>query len=107
MSAPNSDEVNASLTSDETHSLGSHEVEDVGNAATSSSALLTSQEIARRIRAPTDPLTKQSDKLCDLMREVRRDTSRRSEETSGLVEGHLRPRRVRFDSQIYLGVKKN
>ena len=32
MSAPNSEEVNTSLTGDGAHSLGSHEVENVGNA---------------------------------------------------------------------------
>ena len=88
----NSEEVNTSLTCDETHSLGSHEVEDVGNAATSSSAPITSEEVARQIEAATDPSTKQLEKLCDRMIELRRDTSRRSEETSRVVQGPSRPR---------------
>ena len=48
MSAPNSEEVNTSSTGDETHGSGSHEVEDVGNAATSSCAPFTSEEVAPR-----------------------------------------------------------
>ena len=68
MSAPNSQEVNASLTGDETHSSSGREVEDVGNAATSSSAPITSEEVARQIEAATDTLTKQVEKLCDLMK---------------------------------------
>ena len=91
MSAPNSEEVNTSLTGDETLSSGSQEVEDVGNAVTSSSAPITSEEVAREIKADTDPLTKQLEKLCDLMIELRRDTPRRSEATSGPVQGPLRP----------------
>ena len=59
MSAPNSEEVNTSMTGDETHSLGSREVEDVGNAAASSSVPNTSEERVRQIKAATDPLTQQ------------------------------------------------
>ena len=59
MSAPDSGEVNISLTDDETHSFGSHEVEDVGNAATSPSAPNTSEEVARHVKTATDSLTKQ------------------------------------------------
>ena len=85
------------MTGDETHSLGSHEVEDVGNAAASSSSPITSEEVARQIKAATDPLTKQLEKLSHLMKELRRHTSRRSEKTSGLVQGPPRPRGGRFD----------
>ena len=91
MSAPNSEEVSTSLTGDETHSLGSHELEDVGKAATSSNTPITSEEVTRQIKAATDPLTKQLEKLCDLMRELPRDAPRHSGETSGLVQGPSRP----------------
>ena len=70
MSAPNLEEVNTSLTGDETHSLGSNEVEDVGNATTGSSIPLTSEEVARQIKAATGPLTKQLKTLCGQMREL-------------------------------------
>ena len=83
------------MTGDETHSLDSHEPEDAGNVAASSSVPITSKEVARQIKVATDPLTKQLEKLCDLMKELRRDTSRRSEETSGLVQGPSRPRATR------------
>ena len=79
MSAPNSEEVNTRLTCDKTHGLGNHDVEDVGNAATSSNVPITSEEVARQIRAATSLLTKRLEKFCDLTRELRRDTSRRSE----------------------------
>ena len=62
------------MTGDETHSLGSDEAEDVGNAVTSSSIPITSEEVARQIKVPSDPLTKQLEKLCDLMKEMQRDT---------------------------------
>ena len=100
MRASNSEEVNTRLTSDETHILGNHEVEDVGNDATSSSAPITSEEVARQIKVATDPLTKQLEKLCDPMKGLRRDTYRRSEETAGLVQGPSRPRGDRFDRMI-------
>ena len=80
MSAPNSKEVDTSLTDDQTHGLGSHEIEDVGNAATSSSVPITSKEVARQIKSATDPLTKQLEKFSELIRELRRDAPKRSEE---------------------------
>ena len=55
MSAPRPKEVNTSLMGYETHSLGIHEVEDVGNAATNSSDPITSEEVARQNKATTDP----------------------------------------------------
>ena len=100
MNAPNSQEVKTKLTGDETHSLGSHEVEDFGNVAASSSAPITSEEVPRQIKAANDPLTKQLEKLCDLMRELRRDTCRLSEEISGLFQGPSRPRGDTFDKMI-------
>ena len=45
MSAPNTEEVNTTPRGDESHILGSHELVDVGNAATSSSATITSEAI--------------------------------------------------------------
>ena len=73
MSAPNSGEVNTSMTGDDTHSLGSHEVEDVDNAAASFSVPITSEEVARQIKVTNDPLTKQLGKLCDLMKRKQQD----------------------------------
>ena len=92
MSAPISEEVKIRLTGDETHSLSSHEVDDAGNAASGSSAPFTLEKVARQIKAATDPFTKELEELSDLMSELRRDTSRRSEEIYGLDQGPLRPR---------------
>ena len=97
MSAPNSEELNTSRTGDETHSLGSHELEDVNKSAASSSVPITAQEVARQNNSATDPLTKQLEKLCNLMKNLRRDTSRRSGETSDLIQGPSTPRGDRFD----------
>ena len=55
--------VNASETGDETHSLSGHEPEDVGDAAGVSSTPITSQEVARQIKAATDSLTRQLERL--------------------------------------------
>ena len=67
MSTPNAGEVNSSMTGEETYSIDGNEVEDSSSAANS----ITLKEVARQIRAATDPLTKQSEKLCDLMLELR------------------------------------
>ena len=42
---------------------------------------------------------------CDLMRELRRDAPRRSEETSGLVQGPSRPRGDRFDNWVAVNIQ--
>ena len=56
MSEPNSEEVNTSLTGDETHSQGSLEVEDVVTLPLVRVFLpFTSEETARQIKAATDP----------------------------------------------------
>ena len=68
MNAPNTGEVNTSGIVDETRSFGSHELEDVGNAASNSSTPVTSEEVARQIKAAFDPLTSQLERLCRLMK---------------------------------------
>ena len=55
MSAPNTEEANTSLPAEETHSLDWNEIGDVNSAATSFSTPITSEEVARQIRAATDP----------------------------------------------------
>ena len=76
------------MTGEETYSKDGNEVEDSSSAANS----ITLKEVARQIRAATDPLTKQLEKLCDLMLELRRDTSSRSEGTSAPIQGPSGPR---------------
>ena len=94
MSVPNNEEVNTSMTGDETHSLSSHEVEDLGDAAASSRV---QEEVARQIKPATDPSTMQFEKLCDLIREHRRDTVRRDESTSAPTQGPSGPCGGRYD----------
>ena len=90
MTAPETEQMNTSASGDETHILGSHELKDVGNAANSSSARITSEEAARQIKAAIDPLTRQLEKLCDLVQELYQNSPKRCEETSSLPEGPSR-----------------
>ena len=64
MNAPIDKEINTTDTGDETQSLTG----DVNSDSSSLNTPVTSEELARQIKAATDPLTKQSDRLCDLMR---------------------------------------
>ena len=66
----NAGEMNTSLMGGNTHSLDGNEVQ----LATLSLVPITSEEVARQIRAATEPLTKKLKMLCDFMRELRRDT---------------------------------
>ena len=75
------------MTGEETHCSDVNEVEDVYSAATGISVPITSDEVARQIRAANDALMKLSEKLCDLMRDLRRDAGRRDEGTSAPIQG--------------------
>ena len=75
MSTPSIEEANTSSTGEQTRSLGGNEAEDFNCAATTLSTPITSEEVARQIRVATDPLTRQLEKLCDLVLELRRDTT--------------------------------
>ena len=98
MSGPNITEANTSLTDEEKHSLDGTEIGDVNSAATSLNTPITSEEVARQIRAAPDPLTRQLEKLCDLLLKLRKDASRRNEDTSTPVQGPSRPLAERFDT---------
>ena len=103
MNGPNIEEANTSSTGDEIHSLDGNEVGDVNSAATCLSTPITS--VARQIRATTDPLTRQLEKLCDLMLKLHKDASRRNEYTSAPVQGPSRPRSERFDNEVKIEQK--
>ena len=92
-------EVNTSLRGEETHSLDGNEVKDVNSAATGLSVPITSEEVARQMRAATDSLMKQLEVLCDLMRELRRETVRHDEGTSAPDQGPSGPRGGRYDKR--------
>ena len=85
MRGPNIEEAKTSSTGDEIHSLDGIEKGDVNSAATSLSTPITSEGVARQIRAATDVLTRQLEKVCDLMLELHKDAFRRNEEISAPV----------------------
>ena len=104
MSDPNTENVNTSGTSDKTHNLDSHALEDTRNAAITSSAAVTSEEVAKQIKAATHPLRKQLKRICDLLKELRQALPRRDQETSGLTQGPSRPNGSRFENVVLLKV---
>ena len=55
-------------TGNESHSLNGYEPGDANSASSSLSTLVTSEEVARLIKAATDPPKKQLERLCDLMK---------------------------------------
>ena len=71
-------------TNVETHSLTGLEQEDVISTGGSPTISFSSKEAARQIKAAIDPLTKQSELLCNSMKELRQACLKRSEETNGL-----------------------
>ena len=77
--------------------MDGNEIGDVNSAATSLSTPFTSEEVAHRFRAATDPLTRQLEKLSDFMLELHKDASQRNEETKAPVQGPSRLRSERFD----------
>ena len=99
MTQKSTGEFDTSLTGEETHSLDGNEVEVVNGAATGLTVPITSEEVARQIRAATDLLTKQLEKLGDLMKKLRPDTARRDEGTSAPAQGPSGPRGDRYDTR--------
>ena len=91
--------MNTSLTEKETHSLDGNEVEDVNSAASGLSAPIMLEEVARQIRAATDTLPKQFEMLCDLLRELCRDTVRRVQVTSAKLKAPSGPHGGNYDTQ--------
>ena len=59
MSTPILEEVNTSDTGDEDNSLSGDEPKDVNSATSGLSTTVTSEKLARQIKAIIDPLTKQ------------------------------------------------
>ena len=88
-------------TGDGTYILNGHEPEDVNSATSSLNIPVTSEEVARQIKAATDPLTKQLERLCDLIEELRQVPPRRNEDTTGLIQRPSRPHSSRFDNHVF------
>ena len=85
MSTPIDEGVSIYETGNETHSLTGHEPGDVDSASSSLSTPVTSEEVARQINAATDPLTKQLERLCVLMKELQQVPPNCNEKTTGLI----------------------
>ena len=75
MNTPIVEGVNSRGTGDETFSLSGHEREDVSSAASKSSAPVISEDLARQIKAATNPLTRHSERLWEVLKELRKDPS--------------------------------
>ena len=65
------EEVNTTETDDQTHSLTVLESEDVNSASSSFSTPVTSEEVPKQIKALTDSLAKQRERLCNLRKKLR------------------------------------
>ena len=70
MSTPIDEGVSVDGNGYETESLNVHEPWDINTDTGSLSAPVLSEEVARQIKPATDPLTKQSERLCDLKEEL-------------------------------------
>ena len=77
--------VNTSEFGNQTHSLSEHEPEDVNNATSNPCIPVTSEEVARQIKTATNPLTRQLERLCDLMEELRQAPPKRHGKITGLI----------------------
>ena len=103
MSAPNTEEVKSNTTGNETHGVSSRETEYVRNAASISSAPPpTTEAVATNVKDALNPLTKRFKKLCDLMKEFKRDSPRGSEETSRLAQSPSRLLGNKFNGLLFL-----
>ena len=100
MSNPVTEGVNTTETTDKPHSLTGHVPRNVNSTGSSLSCPIASKVVARQIKGATDPLAKQLERLCDLMKELRRSPPKRSEETSGLIQGLSRAPSYRFDKGL-------
>ena len=67
MSTPFAKRLNTSEIVEDTLSLCGHEPEDVNSAASNLSTSVTSEDVARQITAAVDPMTKQLERLCDII----------------------------------------
>ena len=92
--------VNATETNVETHSLSGQEVRDVYSASSNLCTLVTLEKLAIQIKAATDLLTKQLERLCDLMKELRQTCAKLREETIGVIQGSSKALNQRSDSKI-------
>ena len=79
--------VHTTETNDENHNLIGHELEDVNSAESSQSNPATMEEVPKQIKAVTDFITKQLERLGDLVKELRLVTLKPYQDTSGVIQG--------------------
>ena len=68
------------------HNSSDHKQEVVNRLTTNLCTLVTSRKVARQITVATDPLTRQLEQLCDLMKNLRQGPPKHNEETHALVQ---------------------
>ena len=59
---------------------------EVNNENSSPVIPVTSEEVARQVKAVTDPLSEQLELLCDLMKDLQQSTLRCNKETSSAAQ---------------------
>ena len=74
-------------TDDDTSSFKSNTLTDVDGENNTPAVTVTSEAVARQVKAATDPLTKQ----CDLIKDFRQNRLRRKEEANNPLQASLRP----------------
>ena len=84
-----SEGANITETSYERHSSTGEESKDINGAGSSLKPPVLLVDVVRQIKRATDPLGKQLDCPCDLMKEFRQAPPKRSEENNGLIQGSL------------------
>ena len=70
---------------DKTHSLTGHDSGNLNSAVGSLISPVMSEDVARQIKAATGPLTKQLERLCYLMKELRQTLAKCNEKTGSLI----------------------
>ena len=88
MTTPIDEGVRSNETGDEAHSLIGHEPGDVNSASIRSRTTVTSKQVPRQIKAATHRVTRQLNRLCDLLKHIRQVLLSPDEETTGLIQSH-------------------
>ena len=85
-------------TNNDTQNLNGQDLSDTNSAGDNQSNPVTSEEAAWKIKTAIDPLTKQLELLCNVMKEFCQDPLRRSKKISGLFQVFSRAPHHRSDT---------
>ena len=94
--------MNTTETVDETGILNGHIMTEIGDGYNSSDIFVMVEEVARQIKAMTEPLLKQQVVLCDMRRNLRQSTLWRNEKTSISAQGSSSALKTSSDSESVL-----